>query len=415
MLISAFFSSSETAYFSLKESRIKELSTEKGKRKKRMSALLREPRKLLITILTGNTIINVIIASLATLIALDIAVEKGINRNTAVLAEVIIVTLLVLIFSEVSPKLAAVRHSEAIAKLFAYPLSIVHVILQPISRVLYGLTDFVMRIFGIEKSRINFSEEEVKTLVDVGEESGTLEKEEHKMLHAVIELGETMVREIMVPRTDVTMMHEDTTIEEAVEIIRKNRYSRIPVYGESVDDIEGILYTRDLIQYLAKQPDKLLISEQLRPAYYVPETKMVDELLKDFQERRKKFALVVDEYGGLAGLVTLEDILEEIVGEIQDEHDNEQPIFRKINEYRLQADARWDLDDVEEEIGISFPSGEGYDSLGGFLFHQFGEIPAENQEILYSGVKFKVLSVRSNRIMEVEIDSSNKERIDEDD
>jgi len=414
MLISAFFSSSETAYFSLKENRIKELSTEKGKRKKRMSALLKEPRKLLITILTGNTIINVIIASLSTLIALDIALEKGINRNTAVLTEVIIVTLLILIFSEVSPKLAAVRHSEAIAKLFAYPLSIVHVILQPISRVLYGLTDFVMRIFGIEKSRISFGEEEVKTLVDVGEESGTLEKEEHKMLHAVIELGETMVREIMVPRTDITMMHEETSIEEAIEIIRKNRFSRIPVYGESVDDIEGILYTRDLIQFLNKKPNDLLISEQLRPAYFVPETKMVDELLKDFQEQRKKFALVVDEYGGLAGLVTLEDILEEIVGEIQDEHDNEQPIFRKINANRLKADARWDLDDVEEEIGISFPSGEGYDSLGGFLFHQFGEIPAENQEFVYSGVIFKVLSVRSNRIMEVEIDSSNKKLIEED-
>ena len=415
MLISAFFSSSETAYFSLKDKRIKELATEGGKRKKRLSALLKEPRKLLITILTGNTIINVIIASLSTLIALDIAVEKGINRNTAVLVEVIIVTLLVLIFAEVSPKLAAVKHSEAIAKLFAYPLSFVHVILQPISRVLYGLTDFVMRIFGIEKSRISFSEEEVKTLVDVGEEQGTLEKEEHKMLHAVIELSETMVREIMVPRTDVTMMHEDTTIEEAIEIIRQNRYSRIPVYGESVDDIEGVLYTRDLIQFLTKNPKNLVISEQLRPAYYVPETKMVDDLLRDFQEQRKKFALVVDEYGGLAGLVTLEDILEEIVGEIQDEHDNEQPIFRRINANTLKADARWDLDDVEDEIGISFPSGEGYDSLGGFLFHQFGEIPAENQEISYSGVKFKVLTVNSNRIMEVEIDSTNKKIIEKDD
>lgn len=415
MLISAFFSSSETAYFSLKDKRIKELATEGGKRKKRLSALLKEPRKLLITILTGNTIINVIIASLSTLIALDIAVEKGINRNTAVLVEVIIVTLLVLIFAEVSPKLAAVKHSEAIAKLFAYPLSFVHVFLQPISRVLYGLTDFVMRIFGIEKSTISFSEEEVKTLVDVGEEQGTLEKEEHKMLHAVIELSETMVREIMVPRTDVTMMHEDTTIEEAMEIIRQNRYSRIPVYGESVDDIEGVLYTRDLIQFLTKNPKNLVISEQLRPAYYVPETKMVDDLLRDFQEQRKKFALVVDEYGGLAGLVTLEDILEEIVGEIQDEHDNEQPIFRRINANTLKADARWDLDDVEDEIGISFPSGEGYDSLGGFLFHQFGEIPAENQEISYSGVKFKVLTVNSNRIIEVEIDSTNKEIIEKDD
>ena len=272
-----------------------------------------------------------------------------------------------------------------------------------------------MRIFGIEKSRISFSEEEVKTLVDVGEEQGTLEKEEHKMLHAVIELSETMVREIMVPRTDVTMMHEDTTIEEAIEIIRQNRYSRIPVYGESVDDIEGVLYTRDLIQFLTKNPKNLVISEQLRPAYYVPETKMVDDLLRDFQEQRKKFALVVDEYGGLAGLVTLEDILEEIVGEIQDEHDNEQPIFRRINANTLKADARWDLDDVEDEIGISFPTGEGYDSLGGFLFHQFGEIPAENQEISYSGVKFKVLTVNSNRIMEVEIDSTNKKIIEKDD
>jgi len=415
MLVSAFFSSSETAYFSLKENRIKELAKEGGRRKKRLSALLKEPRKLLITILTGNTIINVTIASLSTLIALDIAADKGFDRNSTVLVEVIIVTLLVLIFSEVSPKLAAVRHAEAIAKLFAFPLSLVHLILQPISRVLYGLTDIVMRIFGIEKSRISFVEEEVKTLVDVGEEQGTLEKEEHKMLHGIIELSETMVREIMVPRTDVTMMHEDTTIEQAIDIVRQNRYSRIPVYGESVDDIEGILYTRDLIPYLTKKPQERVISEQVRPVYYVPETKMVDELLRDFQEQRKKFALVVDEYGGLAGLVTLEDILEEIVGEIQDEHDNERPIFRKISANRLKADARWDLDDVEEEIGISFPSGEGYDSLGGFLFHQFGEIPAENQEIVYSGVKFRVLSVRSNRIMEVEIDTANRETIEDGD
>jgi len=409
MLISAFFSSSETAYFSLKEKRVKELAAEGGRRKKRLSALLKEPRKLLITILTGNTIINVTIASLSTLIALDIAIEKGFDKNITVLGEVIIVTLLVLIFSEVSPKLAAVRHSEAIAKLFAYPLTFVHIILQPISRILYGLTNFVIKIFGIEKSRISFGEEEMKTLVDVGEEQGTLEKEEHKMLHGIMELSDTMVREIMVPRTDVTMMHEDTTIKEAIDVMRKNRYSRIPVFGESVDDIEGILYTRDLIQYLTKSPEGRVVSEQIRPAYYVPETKMVDDLLRDFQEQRKKFALVVDEYGGLAGLVTLEDILEEIVGEIQDEHDNEKPIFRRISNNRIKADARWDLDDVEEEIGISFPSGEGYDSLGGFLFHQFGEIPAEDQETVYSGVKFKVLSVQSNRIMEVEIDSTNKE------
>ena len=415
MLISAFFSSSETAFFSLKDNRIKEIATEGGRRKKRLTALLKEPRKLLITILTGNTIINVIIASLSTLIALDIAIEKGFDRNTTILAEVIIVTLLILIFSEVSPKLAAVKHSEAIAKIFAYPLSLVHIILQPISRILYGLTNFVIRIFGIEKSRISFGEEEMKTLVDVGEEQGTLEKEEHKMLHGIMELGDTMVREIMVPRTDVTMMHEDTTIEEAIDIIRQNRYSRIPVYGESVDDIEGILYTRDLIQYLTKNPEDRVVSEHIRSAYYVPETKMVDELLRDFQEQRKKFALVVDEYGGLAGLVTLEDILEEIVGDIQDEHDDEQPIFRKISAGKLRADARWDLDDVQEEIGISFPSGEGYDSLGGFLFHQFGEIPAENQEIVYSGVKFKVISVQSNRIMEVEIDSINKKTFEEED
>jgi len=408
MLISAFFSSSETAYFSLKASRIKELTEENAKGTKTLLNLLREPRKLLITILTGNTIVNVAIASLAALMALDVAQYYGIDKNIAIIAEVIIITIAVLIISEVTPKLAAVKRAEKVAKFFALPLSFVHLILQPIAKIIYGFTDFVLKALGVEKKMVNLDENEIRTLVDVGEEKGTLEKEEYKMLHGIFELGDTMVREIMVPRTDVIMLSIELSMNEAIEVVRKSKFSRIPVYRESVDDIVGMLYSRDLLPFIENKNSEGSLSAVIKPVFYVPETKMIDELLREFQDKRRKLALVVDEYGGLSGLVTLEDILEEIVGEIQDEHDDEEPIFNRISENLLDADAKWDLDDVEDELGITFPKEEGYDSLGGFLFHRFGEIPEKGQKISHSGVVFKVLEVHSNRIIRVKIDTKDK-------
>ena len=408
MLISAFFSSSETAYFSLKASRIKELTDENAKETKTLLNLLREPRKLLITILTGNTIVNVAIASLAALMALDAAQYYGIDKNIAIIAEVIIITIAVLIISEVTPKLAAVKRAEKVAKFFALPLSFVHLILQPIAKIIYGFTDFVLKALRVEKKMVNLDENEIRTLVDVGEEKGTLEKEEYKMLHGIFELGDTMVREIMVPRTDVIMLSIELSINEAIEVVRKSKFSRIPVYRESVDDIVGMLYSRDLLPFIENKNSKGSLSAVIKPVFYIPETKMIDELLREFQDKRRKLALVVDEYGGLSGLVTLEDILEEIVGEIQDEHDDEEPIFNRISENLLDADAKWDLDDAEDELGISFPKEEGYDSLGGFLFHRFGEIPEKGRKISHSGVVFKVLEVHSNRIIRVKIDTKDK-------
>ena len=408
MLISAFFSSSETAYFSLKASRIKELTDENAKETKTLLNLLREPRKLLITILTGNTIVNVAIASLAALMALDAAQYYGIDKNIAIIAEVIIITIAVLIISEVTPKLAAVKRAEKVAKFFALPLSFVHLILQPIAKIIYGFTDFVLKALRVEKKMVNLDENEIRTLVDVGEEKGTLEKEEYKMLHGIFELGDTMVRDIMVPRTDVIMLSIELSINEAIEVVRKSKFSRIPVYRESVDDIVGMLYSRDLLPFIENKNSKGSLSAVIKPVFYIPETKMIDELLREFQDKRRKLALVVDEYGGLSGLVTLEDILEEIVGEIQDEHDDEEPIFNRISENLLDADAKWDLDDAEDELGISFPKEEGYDSLGGFLFHRFGEIPEKGRKISHSGVVFKVLEVHSNRIIRVKIDTKDK-------
>ncbi len=408
MLISAFFSSSETAYFSLRASRINELTEENAKGTKTLLNLLREPRKLLITILTGNTIVNVAIASLAALMALDVAQYYGIEKNIVIIAEIIIITIAVLIISEVTPKLAAVRRAEKVAKFFALPLSFVHLILQPIAKIIYGFTDFVLKAMGVEKKMVNLDENEIRTLVDVGEEKGTLEKEEHKMLHGIFELSDTKVREIMVPRTDVIMLSIELSLNEAIEVVRKSKFSRIPVYKESVDDIVGILYSRDLLPFIENKNSEESLSAVIKPVFYVPETKMIDELLREFQDKRRKLALVVDEYGGLSGLVTLEDILEEIVGEIQDEHDDEEPVFRRISENLLDADAKWDLDDAEDELGVRFPKEEGYDSLGGFLFHQFGEIPKKGQKISHSGVVFKVLEVHSNRIIRVNIDTKDK-------
>ncbi len=244
--------------------------------------------------------------------------------------------------------------------------------------------------------------ETLRFLLQAGEEEGMIEQEEQEMIASIFEFGETLVREVMVPRIDIVAIDEETSLDEAVKVILEAGHSRIPVYQENIDNIIGLLYAKDLLRYFAEGRTDVEIREILRPAYFVPETKKVDELLQELQQRRVHMAIVVDEYGGTAGLVTIEDLLEEIVGEIQDEYDSEQPFVEEISESEFIFNARVDLDEVNKRLHIELPS-EGGDTLGGFIYSQLGRVPVRGDVIPFDGVTLEVLSVDGQRIERVRV------------
>ncbi|HSJ55211.1 MAG TPA: hemolysin family protein, partial [Anaerolineae bacterium] len=246
------------------------------------------------------------------------------------------------------------------------------------------------------------TEEEIRTLVDAGEEEGVLEEEEKEMIYSIFDLGDTMTREVMVPRIDVVALEVTTPLLEALETIMQAGHSRIPVFRETVDNVEGVLYAKDLLPYLRDGRTDVPLKGLLRDAYFVPETKKASELLPDLQQRRVHVAIVVDEYGGVAGLVTIEDLLEEIVGEIQDEYDTEEPFVEFVDENEYVFDARVDLDDLNRLMDVSLPT-EDNDTLGGFIYTELGKVPAPGDQVAFGNMEFVVESVAGRRIRKVRV------------
>jgi putative hemolysin len=245
-----------------------------------------------------------------------------------------------------------------------------------------------------------FIEEEIRTIVDAGEEEGIIEEDEKEMIYSIFEFGDTLTREIMVPRIDVVAVEVDTPMLEALDVIIARGHSRIPVYADTIDDVVGVLYAKDLLGHLRDGKTNVALSGLLRPAYFVPETKKVDDLLTDLQQRKVHMAIVVDEYGGTAGIVTIEDILEEIVGEIQDEYDTEESFYEVVSPDEIVFDARANLDDVDKLLNADLPH-EGGDTLGGLIYAELGRVPAAQDELVIDGVKLTVLSVAARRIKKV--------------
>ena len=294
----------------------------------------------------GNTIVNISAASLAAILTLDACTAFGFDPKIGVLIDVVIVTLIILIFTEIVPKIAAVKNTRRIAVKFSFPLTIFFYIFSPIISIFHIFTEWLTHMLKINKSKVMLSEAELLSLVDVGQEKGTLEKEEKEMIHSIFEFGETTVKEIMVPRIDMISVSADADINTLLKLIKKNMHSRIPVYHDKVDNIIGIIFAKDLLPYLEKDPPKEFKPQTLaRKAYFVPEQKKIDALLREFQTETIHMAIVVDEYGGTAGLVTLEDIIEEIVGEIQDEHDIEPAMYQKISAMEYLIDGSMDLEE----------------------------------------------------------------------
>jgi len=327
-------------------------------------------------------------------------------QSEAFVVVALLTALVVMSVGELLPEALALRAPEPAAVFFAPFIALLEWLLRPVVRLLLALSARVTT--PLAGRRIPFvTEEEIKTLVDAGEEGGAIEEEEKEMIYSIFEIRETLAREIMVPRIDVLGLDVETPLPEAVDAVLSGGHSRIPVHQGSIDNIVGLLYAKDLLRVWKDRRDLpdpaagLELRGLLRPAYFIPETKKVDELLAEFQQQRIHLAVVVDEYGGTAGIVTLEDIVEEIVGEIRDEYDvNEESLFEKVSDTEYVFDARIAIDEVNDLLSVKLPD-EDSDSLGGFIYGQLGHVPTPGEAVSAPPAQFEVLTVTGRRIRKV--------------
>lgn len=404
LFLSAFFSGSETAYFSLPRTAITKLSQSKKIRFKQASTLLKEPKKLLIAIIIGNTLVNVATAALAAILTTRISKNYQLNETLILLLNVFVVTFVILFFSEIIPKVTAIKNAKKVAVNVSLPLTFFYYIFYPVTFIFYLFTQFISSALGVDKDKHHLSEAELRTLVDIGEEKGALQKDEKEMIHSILEMSDIVAREIMVPRTDMICVDKTASISQVLNQVKENLHSRIPVYSEKVDNMVGILYLKDLLPYIKKRSNAVFELDKLvRPPYYIPEQKKINELLREFQTEKIHMAIVVDEYGGTSGLVTLEDVIEEIVGEIQDEYDVELPEFKQLSDTTFLVDGSMSLDDINDELGLDLPTEEGVDTLAGFLLGQFGSVPRLKEKLSWNGYEFIIEKADKKRISLVKI------------
>lgn len=402
LLLSALFSGSEVALFSLSMAEKEELALDQDRASKRVVKLLEWPRRVLVSILILNTFVNVGAAILAAIITHDVAQALGWSPTITILGEVVVLTFVLLVVSEITPKLLATQHAVRFAKRVSWLLITLHRILLPISALLArAMTAFHNR-FKTTNGRMAISGEDLKTMAEIGEAHGTIEEDERELIHSIVEFGSTSVREIMISRLDVVALPAGATIPEAVEIIRTSGHSRLPLYIEHLDNILGVVYAKDLLRYMTSHKDDGHIdwTSLARPPMFVPLGKKLDNLLTDFQTQKTHIAIVVDEYGGTAGLVTLEDVLEEVVGEIRDEHDeSEQDPYEILQENIYRFDARIDLDELNEIAGTNLQTEDfDFETLGGLVFHLAGEIPQAGDSFSHRNLTIDVEEVENQRI-----------------
>jgi putative hemolysin len=398
VILSAFFSSSEVALISITRAKARTLFNE-GKPGSKAVALLKEkPDHLLITILIGNNIVNIAAASLATAIAIRIFGDVGVGIATG------FVVIVLLVFGEIGPKIYATRAPDSFALTVAPLIYTLSRILSPV----IWLVEKVSPTFGIgkEAGEVSVTEEEIKEWIDVGKEDGTIEQGEQDMLYSVLEFADTTAREIMTPRVDVTLMEDTVTFEEAIRIFNETGFSRIPVYHDQIDNITGILNVKDVFSAMVSHRKDSTIKEVMYDPMFVPETKKIDDLLKELQVHRVQMAIVIDEYSSFVGIATVEDILEEIVGDIMDEYDKEEPDIQNISEGVFVVDAQMWVEDINERMEIDLPVDESYETVGGLIIDRLGHIPlhpGEKVEINEGKITLAVMQMHGRRIVKAKV------------
>jgi CBS domain containing-hemolysin-like protein len=398
LVLAGLASASETALTSVSRIRIRNLSEEGDPRAQLIERLLRDPNAYLSTILIINSVAVIVASTLATLIALDVFASFGEVISTVTLA------VIVLVFCEVTPKTAALQAPVQWARALVRPVYGASVALRPIIAALTFITNGIIRVFGGQAVRRGpfVTEDELRMLVDVSQKEGVLEEDEKELIHNVFEFADTTVRSIMIPRIDMITIEADEPVDAAIGLILQGGQSRIPVYSDTIDNIIGVLYAKDLLRVLAADQNPPSVRALVRRAYFVPETKRLDDLLTELRRERVHMAIVTDEFSQVAGLVTIEDLVEEIIGDIQDEYDTEETLFERIGPNEYVVAAKMSIDDFNDLLDADLPSAD-YDTLAGFIYTQLDKIPTAGDTVRFDKLTFTVLGTRGRRIVKVRV------------
>lgn len=403
LVLSGYFSATETALTALPPHKTQKLVRHRRKRDVMLSLWLLYPNRVLTTILIGNNVVNLAAAALVSRAAFEMYGDLGMALATGVL------TLFILIFGEIIPKTFAKHHAERMAPTLARLLYLPYVVMYPFTWVLGRFILVMVKKMGgdIKREGPFFTPEDIRDIIRYSAETGGLEEDEREMLGRVFELGETVVREIMVPRTEMVALPASATYNDVKKLVVATGHSRIPVYREQLDNIIGTFYSKDLIKVSETQREKFRVTDFMRDPFFIPETKEADELLREFQKRKKHMALVVDEYGGTAGLVTLEDIIEEIVGEIEDEYDTASDEVISTAPDTFLVKAKINIEDLEEKLSIRLVSTEDedeeFESLGGFLCAHLGRVPRRGEVIALPDAEIRIEESNPRRVIKVRL------------
>jgi magnesium and cobalt exporter, CNNM family len=410
LVLSAFFSSSETAFTSLQRYRLEHMLNTKVRGAGRVARLINKPERLLSTILLGNNLVNTAAAALATAL-----VTSWVGPEWGVLVATLSVTIILLVFTETTPKMIATNHAERLSTINARFIEIIGWALTPFVWILEEIASSLSKFFGgTPATKSLASEAEIRTMINVGHKEGTFEESQAEMLQNVFEFGGRPVREVMIPRLEVSWVEDNITVTEFYRIYEEKPYSRFPVFQESQDNVVGILSIKDIIMAMAKGTvnGETLIGELIRPPFYTPETKHINELFNEMRDQGAQMAIVVDEYGGTAGIVSLGGLVAEIVGPVGDELGGVEKEYEIINENTFQIDAGMQIDEANEEMGLNLPEGD-YETVAGFVLSLLGRIPRQNEKIKYQNMKLVVTSMRGVKIEEIVLTKIKPKKADD--
>ena len=400
LVLSAFFSASETAFIALSRVRLLQLEEVARPGAQRVARLMQRPQRILATVLLGNNLVNTAAAALATAIAISLVD----NPDVAVLAATIGVTLVLLIFCETFPKTVAWSRSEEAAFAVSRPLVMVGTVLAPAVTLLQGISFLVSKAMGIDNVRAQVTEDEIRAMISLGARAGTVEPTEAEMLEKVFHFGDRQVHEVMTPRTEILWVEKGTRLDEFLKMYGRETHTRFPVYEDDTENVVGLLSVKDLVLTMAERgigPDSS-VTEVVRPVYFMPETKLVGRLFEEMRESGQQMAIIIDQYGGVAGLVTLKSLLEVIVGPVREEGENGSEEFEAIGENVYDVDAGMGIQEANEELGLDLPEGN-YQTLAGFILEQLGHIPQEGEHLYYRDIRLQVTEMKRVKIERVQI------------
>ncbi|HSO29873.1 MAG TPA: hemolysin family protein [Candidatus Sulfomarinibacteraceae bacterium] len=413
VLLNGVFVAAEIALIAIRRSRVEQLVDEDVRGARRVRRLVEDPGRFLAVVQLAITFVGFLASAFAAVSLVGalgefirgIGVEASYSTAVSLVVVTVLLSLFTIVFGELVPKALALGHTERFALVLSAPVELLGRLLGPIVTALAAITRWIARSLGTDISReAQITAEELKLIVERGGEQGVLEAEEEQMINAVIELGGRRVHEVMVPRVAIAGIRVNASFEEAIDIVVEEGHSRIPAYEESLDEVVGILYAKDLLPYLksdaAPRPS---LRTLLRPPVLVPESMTIDDLLHEFQRRKVHIAIVLDEYGGTAGIVTIEDLLEEIVGEIQDEYDVEEPIVVRLSDDEARVDGRADVDELGElfDMELDLEDEEEYDTVGGLVYHRVGGVPAPGDKVELNGLTLTVETTDGRRVGKV--------------